>query len=63
MANGWGSEESPCLIVEYVNLGTFQKSRCQAYRELFKTQIPDEGIHLVERACEYCQLVASQKAP
>jgi putative transposase len=61
MANGWGKKSRIVHHREYLNLGTTQESRCQACRELFKIQIPEEEIHMIERASEYCQPVGDDR--
>ncbi len=61
LANAWGKRSRIVPHVEYLNLGPTQESRCRAYRELFKTQISNEDIHLIERASEYCQPVGDDK--
>lgn len=61
MANAWGKVSRIVPHKEYFNLGTTVEIHCQAYRELFNTQIPDQEIHLIERASEYCQPVGDDR--
>ena len=37
------------------------KVRCHAYRELFKYQLSEHDIHIIEKAEEYCQPVGDDR--
>jgi len=56
-ANAWGGKSSLTPHPEYVMLGEDIEARCFAYRELFKNQLSDYDIHLIERASDYCHPV------
>ncbi len=56
-----GQEKSYVYHREYLNPGTTQESCCQVYRELFKIQIPEEEIHLIEKASEDCQSIGDDR--
>jgi len=55
--NAWGAQDDLAKHHEYLGLGFTPEERCRAYRELFRYQIPDEDIHLIERASHYCHPV------
>lgn len=59
--NAWG--EKSCLTphAEYLKLGKDTESRCIAYRELFRSQLSDKDIHLIDRATEYCHPVGDDR--
>lgn len=61
LVNAWGRESLIRYHDEYLKLGSDRASRCQAYRELFKAPLPDDDIHLIERASEYCQPVGDDR--
>jgi hypothetical protein len=42
---------------EYKRLGKNQKNRCRNYRELFKSHIDVNDIHLIRKATNYSQPV------
>jgi putative transposase len=46
---------------EYMKLGADPDTRSRAYRELFRYQIPDHDIHLIENASEYCHPVGDDR--
>jgi len=54
MANAWNKKTSLVLHEEYLKLGTSIDARCHAYRELFKPQLSEKDVHLIERASKYC---------
>ena len=37
------------------------EARCYAYREIFKHQLSEHDIHLIEKAEEYCQPVGDDR--
>jgi len=53
LANAWGKKTSLVAHEEYLNLGTTTDARCHAYRELFRTQLSENDLHVIERASEY----------
>lgn len=59
--NAWGGES--CLVPhpEYIKLGKDIESRCFAYRELFQQQLPENDIHLIEKASDYCHPVGDDR--
>lgn len=59
--NGWGKTSVLIYHDEYLKLGTCAAERCYAYRELFKNQLSDHDVHLIERASEYCQPVGDDR--
>ena len=61
LVNAWGSESHLTLHGEYLKLGSDSESRCYAYRELFKHQLSDHDIHLIERAADYCHPVGNDR--
>ena len=61
LVNAWGSESHLTLHGEYLKLGSDSESRCYAYRELFKHQLSDHDIHLIERAADYCHPVGDDR--
>lgn len=61
MVNGWGKESALIYHEEYLRLGKDKDTRCYIYRELFKHQLSEYDIHLIEKAEEYCQPVGDEK--
>ena len=61
LVNAWGRESLIRYHEEYLKLGSDKFSRCLAYRELFKSSLPEHDIHLIERASEYCQPVGDDR--
>ena len=59
--NAWGGSSNVVPHVEYLRLGSDSQTRHHAYRELFRYQIPEKDIHLIERASHYCQPVADNR--
>ncbi len=45
---------------DYIQLGQSKAQRCYAYRELFKTHINAQNLHLIRQAAHYCQPVAGE---
>ncbi len=61
-ANAWG--DHGWLLrphEEYCHLGKIPFERGHAYRELFKTQLSDNDVHLIRRAAHYCQPVGNDR--
>ena len=46
---------------EYLKLDSDTFERCFAYRELFKHQLSEHDIHLIERASEYSHPVGTDR--
>lgn len=59
--NAWGGESGLVLHPEYLKLGQDSETRCFAYRELFKHQLPEQDIHLIEKASDYCYPVGEAR--
>ena len=59
--NAWGGKSYLTPHPEYIKLGRDIESRCYSYRELFKEQLPDCDIHLIERASDYCHPVGGDR--
>ena len=53
--NAWGDSGWLSPHAEYRRLGPTPAERGYAYRELFKTQLSEQDIHLVRKAAHYCQ--------
>ena len=53
LANAWGKATNLVAHDEYLKLGADVEERCFAYREIFKHQLSEHDIHLIERASEY----------
>ncbi len=59
--NAWGAQSDLTQHDEYLGLGDNPEKRCHAYRELFRYAIPDEDVHLIERASHYCHPVGDDR--
>jgi putative transposase len=59
--NAWGTQSELTSHEEYLKLGMSGTERCYAYRELFQSQIPDEDVHLIERASHYSHPVGDDR--
>ena len=59
--NAWGAQSELTQHDEYLGLGFSPEERCHAYRELFRFEIPDEDIHLIERASHFCHPVGGDR--
>jgi len=57
LANAWGRESNLLPHDEYLKLGVDTKTRGYAYRELFKDQLSEYDVHLIEKASAYSQPV------
>jgi putative transposase len=57
LANAWGRKSNLVSHDEYLKLGVDTQARSYTYRELFKHQLSDYDVHLIENASEYCQPV------
>lgn len=60
-ATAWGDATWLTPHVEYRRLGTTPEARCYAYRELFKTQVANEDLHVIREAAHYCQPVGEDR--
>ncbi len=54
LVNAWGGESNLTPHDEYLKLGRDSKIRCHAYRELFKQQLAEQDVHLIENASNFC---------
>jgi len=54
LVNAWAKASLISPHPEYMKLGGTEDERCHAYRELFRNQLPEHDVHLIERASEYC---------
>jgi len=61
LVNAWGRKSNLTPHEEYLGLGSDIKACCYAYRELFKYQISEQDIHLIEHASKYCQPVGDER--
>jgi len=61
LVNAWGRESGLVFHSEYLRLGATDGSRCHAYRELFRYQLSEHDIHLIENASEYCHPVGDDR--
>jgi putative transposase len=61
LVNAWSRKSNLTPHEEYLGLGSDIKARCYAYRELFKYQISEQDIHLIEHASKYCQPVGDDR--
>ena len=61
LVNAWGKESSVVHHNEYLRLDKEKEKRCFAYRELFKHQISEHDVHLIEKAEEYCQPIGEDR--
>jgi putative transposase len=59
--NAWGDRSWLTPHEEYRRLGRTGTERGYAYRELFKTQLSEEDLHLVRKAAHYCQPVGDDR--
>lgn len=53
--NAWGDNSWLVPHAEYYVLGNTEQERCYAYRELFKTQLSEENLHLIRKSAYYSQ--------
>ena len=53
----------PSVITQHneLKLGADAQSSCYAYRELFKHQLSEHDVHLIERASEYSKPIGDNK--
>ena len=60
--NAWG-ERVDWVVPhdEYLALGKTWEERCYAYRELFKTQLSEENLHLIRRSAYYSQPIGDDR--
>lgn len=57
----WGKASNLTFHPEYKKLGTSTESRCHEYRELFRYQLSEQDVHLIENASEYCHPVCDDR--
>lgn len=60
-ANAWGGRTWLQRHEEYLRLGSSPEARGHAYRELFRTQLNEEDLHLIRKAAHYCQPVGNDR--
>ena len=61
LVNAWGGKSSLTPHDEYLRPGSDSQSRCFAYRELFKHHLPEQDIHRIEKAAQYCQPLGDER--
>ncbi|MEE9302274.1 MAG: transposase [Thiotrichaceae bacterium] len=61
LVDAWGGESNLAPHEEYFKLGSDSKTRCYAYRELFKHHLSEYDIHLIENANDYCHPVGDDR--
>ena len=61
MVNAWGKQSALIHHDEYLKLDKDKEARCYVYRELFKAQLSEHDIHIIEKAEEYCQPVGDDR--
>jgi len=61
LVNAWGVQSNLIPHHEYLRLGNDTDRRCRAYRELFRFQVPEHDVHLIENASEYCHPVGDDR--
>jgi putative transposase len=59
--NAWGDCTWLRHHEEYLRLGSSPEARGHAYRELFRTQLDEENLHLIRKAAHYCQPVGNDR--
>ncbi len=60
-ANAWGDPGWLTMHPEYRRLGATQAERAHAYRELYRTRLDDDDLHLIRKAAHYCQPVGDDR--
>jgi len=61
LVNAWGKQSALVFHYEYLGLGMTFEERQYAYRELFRYQLTDKDIHLIEKACEFSYPVGDDR--
>ena len=61
LVNAWAGKSLITHHEEYLKLGNNTEDRCHAYRELFRCRIPDQDVHMIKKACEYCYPVGDDR--
>ena len=59
--NAWGDDYWLVPHDEYLSLGNTTEERCYAYRDLFKTQLSEENLHLIRKSAHYCQPIGDDR--
>lgn len=59
--NVWGFQSELTQHDKYLGLGLSPEECCHANRELFRFEIPDENIHMIERASHFCYPVGDDR--
>ena len=59
--NAWGDHGWLTPHTEYLALGKNIEERCYAYRDIFKTQLSEENLHLFRKSAHYCQPMGDER--
>jgi len=59
--NAWGDESWLIPHSGYLTLGTTVEIRSSVYRDLFKTQLSEENLHLFRQSAHYCQPIGDER--
>lgn len=59
--NAWGDQGWLTPHTEYLALGKNTEERCYAYRDIFKTQLSEQNLHLFRKAAHYCQPIGDER--
>ncbi len=58
--NAWGEVNWLTPHVEYLRLGKESMTRYFAYRELFKSQICEQDLHIIRKAAQFCKAIETK---
>ena len=59
--NAWGDPGWLSPHEEYLALGKSKKERCYVYRDIFKTHLSEESLHLFRQSAHYCQPIGDER--
>ena len=59
--NAWGDLGWLTPHEEYLGLGKSMDERCYVYRDIFKTQLSEENLHLFRKSAHYCQPIGDDR--
>jgi putative transposase len=59
--NAWSDHSWLRPHEDYLRLGSSSEARGHVYRELFRTGLSDEDLHLLRKAAHYCQPVGNDR--
>lgn len=59
--NAWGDHGWLTPHDEYLALGKSIYERCYVYRDIFKTQLSEENLHLFRKSAHYCQPIGDER--